>query len=948
MGSGISRKKKEKDEKSDKESKKKKKPSKTSARLKNNNNLINAEEGNVGRRTEDTHSDTNTDMDVGGNINGSSALNEQTKSKVVQVYNKSTKDMEKLNYDNNAINGRKEDVQFDNSSMDMSENSSPADNTCIGLDTTCGTESTGRSAEFSENESETTTAEKKNNNVVPLDNVSSGDKTEPNNKAGKGQVYDQIDSSTGDNTFDNKTGKGQVYDQADGSTTKHSGDKTGSNNKARNGQVYDQADGSTTKHSDDKTGSDNKAGKGQVYDQADGSTTKHSDDKTGSNNKARNGQVYDQADGSTTKHSDDKTGSDNKAGKGQVYDQTDGSTTKHSGDKTGSNNKTGKGQVYDQTDGSTTKHSGDKTGSDNKTGKGQVHDQTDGSTTKQSGDNTCDNKTGKGQVYDQADGSTTKKQSENVTSQNEPANDDDADVERPAKECKNETFEEFPPKEENGSNVLEPVKLETVPKISNSDATNSDSKQEQLSSSEGNGKTENSRDEAPAKTTDGQGTSVSTDSNKEENKQATKENRLNDNLEFYRNELYSRPFPGAKIEDMLEWKGDYLRLERTHSYIQWLFPIPESRGMNYSAQPLQEHEAQAISENESLRDKVLEAFKMMLDFYGMELELEPLTFKRGDNWKERYEHLNRSIHNHFRITRIIKALGELGWQQLQKPWLEFMIHEATINQVLPKLNNDSTMSHFIDGLKEDEEKGMIYHLLADLNVTSHKNAADVSENDGKDTSDRSDKTDEGSEDNSVDDNKGTESIESISEKSAKDGKEEKLDEEKENKNLVVDKADVDDNKSEENSDSKGSDKNNKGDITNENNDENNIDDDGKKSDSKDTANPNVADENELGEGNGTHDGADLRGLKKAGNSLTEINKEEDVVSDRQYDKEENKANQCGPENDKKYADSKSNTNLADTDQKDEVGEVTGKCNKDKKDTEDAEQKEVDENLTERV
>ncbi|XP_053383726.1 opioid growth factor receptor-like protein 1 [Mercenaria mercenaria] len=143
----------------------------------------------------------------------------------------------------------------------------------------------------------------------------------------------------------------------------------------------------------------------------------------------------------------------------------------------------------------------------------------------------------------------------------------------------------------------------------------------------------------------------------------------------------------SKIEDMLEWKGDYLKLESEHNYIQW------------------------------------------------------------------------SKHNQLRITRIIKSLGELGWKHLQKPWLQFMIREATINQVLPELNNKTTMDHFIRALKAKEDKEETNKLLAKLNDLQHKNTTEVDKNDGKvaaKSSYKDFKDDEGSEDNSVNDNEVTE------------------------------------------------------------------------------------------------------------------------------------------------------------------------------------------------
>src|SRR5437762_640454 len=66
------------------------------------------------------------------------------------------------------------------------------------------------------------------------------------------------------------------------------------------------------------------------------------------------------------------------------------------------------------------------------------------------------------------------------------------------------------------------------------------------------------------------------------------------NLEFYKNEIASKP-DGNKIEDIhKKWWGKYELLEEHHGYIQWLFPIREP-GLNGYAEPLQLHEAKSIA-----------------------------------------------------------------------------------------------------------------------------------------------------------------------------------------------------------------------------------------------------------------------------------------------------------------------------------------------------------------
>lgn len=180
--------------------------------------------------------------------------------------------------------------------------------------------------------------------------------------------------------------------------------------------------------------------------------------------------------------------------------------------------------------------------------------------------------------------------------------------------------------------------------------------------------------------------------------------KRDDNLKFYRNEIKSKPFPGTKFKDMMRWKGDYHKLEYEHQYIQWLFPLPEGKGLNYSAQPLQEHEAIAIQSDSQIRLNVLRAYTMMLDFYGMELvSSDTGEVKRSKNYIERFEHLNRSMHNYRRITRIIKSLGCLGFGHLQAPWVRFIIKEALVEKTLPRLNGRS-MYHWIDAIADTKER----------------------------------------------------------------------------------------------------------------------------------------------------------------------------------------------------------------------------------------------------
>ncbi|XP_046567301.1 opioid growth factor receptor-like protein 1 isoform X2 [Haliotis rubra] len=173
------------------------------------------------------------------------------------------------------------------------------------------------------------------------------------------------------------------------------------------------------------------------------------------------------------------------------------------------------------------------------------------------------------------------------------------------------------------------------------------------------------------------------------------------NLDFYTNSISSRP-NGDKIDVIhKKWFGDYDRLESHHGYIQWLFPIREN-GMNYYAQELQVKEAEAIKKNPETCGRVLKSYQMMLNFYGMKLkDDETGELERDRDWRQRFHHLNRSMHNYLRITRILKSLGELGFEHLKAPFVRFMLKEALERKTLEN-TIDSCYNYWIETIKDDE------------------------------------------------------------------------------------------------------------------------------------------------------------------------------------------------------------------------------------------------------
>ncbi|KAG9332565.1 hypothetical protein JZ751_014663 [Albula glossodonta] len=175
------------------------------------------------------------------------------------------------------------------------------------------------------------------------------------------------------------------------------------------------------------------------------------------------------------------------------------------------------------------------------------------------------------------------------------------------------------------------------------------------------------------------------------------------NLKFYLNEITSSPDEVSIEAFHKEWKTDYKRLERVHSYIQWLFPLREP-GVNYMASELTKKEIQAFRENEEAKRRLVESYELMLGFYGIQLlNKDTGEVKRADNWRERFANLERNMHNNLRITRILKSLGELGFEHYQAPLVRFFLEETLVRKNLSSVKR-SVLDYFLFAVRDKRER----------------------------------------------------------------------------------------------------------------------------------------------------------------------------------------------------------------------------------------------------
>lgn len=124
-----------------------------------------------------------------------------------------------------------------------------------------------------------------------------------------------------------------------------------------------------------------------------------------------------------------------------------------------------------------------------------------------------------------------------------------------------------------------------------------------------------------------------------------------------------------------------------------LFPLRE-QGLNFYAHELTQDEIKEFQTTREAKRRFLAAYSMMLDFYGIKLLDKSGNVARASNWKERFQHLNESYHNYLRITRILKSLGELGYEAFKAPLVRLFLEESLCNGTLPNMQH-SILEYYV-------------------------------------------------------------------------------------------------------------------------------------------------------------------------------------------------------------------------------------------------------------
>jgi len=138
--------------------------------------------------------------------------------------------------------------------------------------------------------------------------------------------------------------------------------------------------------------------------------------------------------------------------------------------------------------------------------------------------------------------------------------------------------------------------------------------------------------------------------------------------------------------------------------------------MNYESQPLQVHEVNAMKADPVIIERIIESYKLMLDFYGMRLNSSETGLVGRAlpprNYAARYYNLVRSSHNYLRISRILKCLSEMGLERLNAGFLLHILNEQSEENELNTRGICNSMdTWWANCLRNEEERAWIGELI---------------------------------------------------------------------------------------------------------------------------------------------------------------------------------------------------------------------------------------------
>ena len=116
------------------------------------------------------------------------------------------------------------------------------------------------------------------------------------------------------------------------------------------------------------------------------------------------------------------------------------------------------------------------------------------------------------------------------------------------------------------------------------------------------------------------------------------------------------------------WQFDDDEIEYMHDFIQWMFPLKEASGSNFSAPNLRASDVDVIRSSAECQQNLETSASWILAFFKRSEEVAQFT-----------------NHNHLRVTRIIKSLRLLHSDQLADQFKQAILAMIQAKGVLSPL-----------------------------------------------------------------------------------------------------------------------------------------------------------------------------------------------------------------------------------------------------------------------
>ena len=143
---------------------------------------------------------------------------------------------------------------------------------------------------------------------------------------------------------------------------------------------------------------------------------------------------------------------------------------------------------------------------------------------------------------------------------------------------------------------------------------------------------------------------------------------------------------GRNIREI--WEYDNKLLEKSHNYIQRLFPT--TKESIFEKAPLINPVADKKHiTNQKIRENMKKSFEIMLNFYGFEYKNKTIIDK-----KETKHWISKGNHNYLRITRIITSLKIFGLEAEA-----ILFYEALLNLSHTEKIDEKSLKYWENAIK---------------------------------------------------------------------------------------------------------------------------------------------------------------------------------------------------------------------------------------------------------